>query len=404
MEYDEDLASNPFLKFIQQHYSFLYEEAVKQQWILCIPSVNSLRPDQFDELYVRQHLILQEGEISRTLTNEPVQFIDDWIKFGATSVRILFRETFYTKAGKVRALCVNKEDASLNHIKSPTILQKKLIRDSIKAVKSIVSTSMKTEEFFNHQEKMNENLMQIKNLILHLDRKISSCVIYNVYTQLIEFITVQTSKSDENLNKMRRNNYEIKPNEFSFPETFYPSLENALSALDNLPHTKLAADKLDCIRQTVNLLTKTDIPTELDADNLLALLSYLIVKSEVNNWTAQLQFIKIFHNASLLGEDGYLISTLEAVLDHLQQGNFNSQLKSKDPSNKPLFQAAIKGDADSLTELLSNAQFKCHPLCSCHACGLPMIVDPLETDSNGWTALHFASYYGHSDAVQVKLL
>ena len=403
MEYDEDLASNPFLKFFLEHYSFLYEEAVKKQWILCIPSANSLCNDTFDELYVRQHLILQDGEVSRTLTNEPVQINNDWLKFGTTSVRILFQETFYTKLGKVRALCIHKEDSTLKNIKSPTVLQKKSIRDSIRTIKIFVTNYIKSDEEFANTEKLNQCLTEIKKYISNLDKRISSCVIHNLYVQLMDLITIQASKSDAILNKIRRNNYDTSPKDLNLPEEFLPGLESALSELEKLPDKKLVTDKLDCLRRTVNLLTKTDVPAELDADNLLVLLGYLILKSQVTNWTAQLDFIKFFHTSSLLGEDGYLLSTLEAVLNHLNHGGFINQNKPK-VLDSPLFRAASSGDSDTLTELLHSAQFKCHPLCTCHSCGLPNVVDPLEIDSNGWTALHYACFYGHSDATQVKTL
>lgn len=404
MEYDEDLASNPFLKFFQEHYGFLYEEAVKKQWILCIPSANSLCNDKFDELYVRQHLILQDGEVSRTLANEPVQINDDWLKFGATSVRILFQETFYTKLGKVRALCINKEDPNAKNIKSPTILQKKSIRESIKTVKNMLNQYVKSDEEFANIDQLNQCLAEVKNYISTLDKRISSCVIHNLYIQLMDLITIHASKVDATINKIRRNNWDVRPKDLNLPDEFLPGLESALSELEKLPDKKLVADKLDCLRKTVNLLTKTDIPAELDADNLLALLSYLILKTQVTNWTAQLDFIQFFHTTSLLGEDGYLISTLEAVLDHLKQGAFISENKPKDIPDRPLFRAAGFGDADALTELLYSAQFKCHPLCTCHSCGLPTVVDALGTDSKGWTALHYACYYGHSDATQVNQL
>lgn len=401
MEYDEDLTSNPFLKFFQEHYGFLYEEAVKQQWILCIPSAKSLCHDQFDELYVRQHLILQDGDISRTLANEPVQIKDDWLNFGATTVRILFQETFYTKVGKVRALCIHKEDPTAKSIKSPTILQKKSIRNSIRMVRSILLPYIKSEEV-SDPDKLSQGLAEVKNYISALDRRISSCVIHNLYSQLMDLITVQTSKTDASLNKVRRNNFDTGPKELNLPEVFCPGLENALIELEKIPEKKLVTDKLDCLRKTVNLLTKTDAPAELNADNLLALLSYLILKSTVTNWTAQLDFVKLFHTSSLFGEDGYLISTLEAVLDHFKQGGLDNQNKPMELPDQPLLMAARYGDANALTELLCSAQFKCHPLCTCHSCGLPTVVDPLETDSRGWTALHYACYFGHSDATQVR--
>jgi hypothetical protein len=403
MEYDEDLASSPFLKFFQENFTILYEEAVKNQWILCIPSANSICHDQFDEFYVRQHLIMQHGGESRTLTNEPVQISDDILKFGSTSVRILFQETIYTKLGKVRALCTLKEEPDPKNIKSPTILQKKSIRDSIRTVKIAVTHYMKSDQDFLAPEKLKQSLDEVKQYISSLDRRISSCVIHNLYSQLMDLITIEASKIDANLNKIRRNNCDITLEDLKLPNEFSSSINIALSELERLPDRKLVTDKLDCLRKTINLLTKTDVPADLDADNLLALLSYLILKSQVTNWAAQLHFIKFFHTSSLLGEDGYLISTLEAAIDHLKLESFNLTVPKNVPDT-PLFKAAAFGDTDALTELLFSSKFECHPLCSCRSCGLPTVVDAIGVDSRGWTALHYATYYGHSDATQVKRL
>lgn len=225
-EYDEDLSCNPFLKFLQEHYTFLYEEAVRKHWIVCVPSASSLRlscPNtktssssinrtkssagdfgyHFDELYVKQHLILREGDNTKTLADDPVQIKGDSLLVGASSmVQILFRETFYTKAGKVSAMCVRQHDEtlenSLNNIKrSPSILQKKLIRETVMQVKEIISACFKIEEVYSKLPRLEECLAQIETHLSHQDVKISNCVIYNLYNQIMDLVTLLASKEDE---------------------------------------------------------------------------------------------------------------------------------------------------------------------------------------------------------------
>lgn len=191
MEYDEDLASNPFLKFFQENFTILYNEAVKNQWILCIPLANSVCQGELDEFYVRQHVIVEDGEQSRTLTNELVEISNDKLHFGSVSVRILFQETIYTKLGKVKAFCVQKDDPNKTSTKSPTILQKKSIRDSIRTVRTIVTNYLKSDQDIAMLEKLNVCLIEVKNCISSLDGRISSCVVFNLYTQLMDLITIQ---------------------------------------------------------------------------------------------------------------------------------------------------------------------------------------------------------------------
>lgn len=60
------------------------------------------------------------------------------------------------------------------------------------------------------------------------------------------------------------------------------------------------------------------------------------------------------------------------------------------------------GDAASLTEILTKSRFKCHPLCNCAACGLPLVQDATRCDAKGFTALHYACINGNTDATQVN--
>ena len=155
---------------------------------------------------------------------------------------------------------------------------------------------------------------------------------------------------------------------------------------------------MEVLRKTVKSLTETQIPTELDADDLLSLLSYLIIRSNITNWTAQLDFIRRFHHAQQYGEDAYLISTLEASLDHIKRLEIPPQMINE---STELCKLAGTGDAMALQELLTRSKFKCHPLCCCGACGLPDIDDPTRPDQHGFTPLHYACINGNTDATEV---
>jgi len=110
--------------------------------------------------------------------------------------------------------------------------------------------------------------------------------------------------------------------------------EKSLQVLDSLANRKL--DKIESLRQLVTVLGETGEP--LDADRLLSLLSYLIQQSSVTNWTAQLKFIQLFssHRSSAYGQDAYLISTLEAALDHVNNLEPSPSLSSNKNNNKCL--------------------------------------------------------------------
>ena len=396
-DYDEDLTCNPFLKFFQQNYRFLYEEAIRKHWILCIPSVVSLCDRQFDEKYIKQHVILQDGDVSKTLSNEPVSIENNILKFGTSSVKILFRETFYTELGKVSAFCINRQENV--SIELPTTSQRRSIWKTVKRVKHDISVYCKSDSSLGDQSKLEDFVGTIQTKIANLDSKVSSCVVYNLYDQLIDLITVLFRNEDQKLNKIRKNRFlddDKELNEFSL------CLRKAAAEFDEISRKKLVGRKLNALKVTVQCLTETDTPTELGADKLLSLFSHLVIHSSVTNWYAQLYVMKHFYTPVKYGEESYYLSTLEATLDHLKS---YSSLCIIEPTTKVTnhFYSASIGDAAALDEIFSSCKFKCHPLCDCQLCGIPLVVNPTHPDSNGWTVLHYTIINGHTEATQVLL-
>lgn len=410
-EYDEDLTCNPFLISLQQNHRLLYEEAIRNQWILCIPSAVSLGKQEFNEQFIKQHLISQDKEVSRTLNNEPVSIENNVMKFGATAVKILFRETLYTNLGKLKAFCINQPDNVSSHFQKlkcyslqlPTTSQKRIVRETVKKIRHTVSLYTKSDSNFSDQSRLEDCVSSIQVIISNLDPKVSSCVVYNLYDQLMDLVTVMVSKEDQQLNKTRRNMFQ-QDRALKLPEEFLPCLQKALTEFNNIKRNKLISQKLNTLKTTVKLLTKTDTPTELSADNLLSLFSYLVIHSSVNNFYAQLHVMKHFYTSVKYGEESYYLSTLEATFDHLK--SYSSPLYGSNGSTSKktdLFHLAQTGDAAAMEEMFSSWKFKCHPLCTCHLCGVPIVANGTLPDSNGWTVLHYTCMYGHTEATQVLL-
>lgn len=401
MDYDEDLGRNPFLKSFIESHSLLYEEAVRNQLLVCVPAVNSLCEDSFDEHYVRQHLIVTNQEKLKTLTEEPVQIKDGTVTVGTTSLKILFRETFYTKLGKISVLCVREEEYFKNNFsRTPTLAQKRNVMDIMKTIRSIIHTYKKNDPDLSDTEMLATCIDDIKTCLQKQDKRTANCAIYNLYPNIMELVLVQNSVEDGNLNKVRRNNFELKPRDLKLPEEFIPSLSNALATLEELPSQKLSSDKIECVKNTMKKLTETEFSTELTADKFLSVLTFLILKSLANSWAAQLDFIKIFGYFDSYGEESYLVSSLEAALHHVKQSELALCLDNSLP-NDPLFRMAKTGDAEGLIELLCGASFECHPLCGCNSCGLPLVASTSSRDSKGFTPLHYTCMHGHTEATQV---
>ena len=411
-EYDEDLTCNPFLIFFKQKHRLLYEEAIRKQWVLCIPSAVGLCDRQFDEKYIKQHIICQDGDTSQTLNNETVWIESNVLKFEAASVKILFRETLYTDLGKLSALCINQPDnvssafykSTSFPFKLPSKSQKRNIRETVKKIRHNVFLYTKSDDNFSDQSKLEECVSSIQSTISVLDAKVQSCVIYNLYDQLMDLVTVMLSREDQQLNKTRMNLNQQEDKVLKLPQEFLPCLHKAQIEFDNIKRNKVISQKLNALKLTVKQLTETDTPAELSADSLLTLFSHLVINSTITNFYAQLYVMNHFHTSVKYGEESYYLSTLEATYDHLKSysvplcGDAESTVEETD-----LFHLARKGDATALEELFCSRKFKCHPLCTCHLCGIPTIVNGTYPDSQGWTGLHYTCMCGHTEATEVLL-
>lgn len=175
---------------------------------------------QFDEHYVRQHLILQDGDVSRTLADDSVRIHGDCIDLGPSKVKI------YTNTGKVSAVFVLHSDSeSGESFKSPTLTlsTKRHIRQCVAFVRSLLMMNVGDYK---------GQLDEIQSYLSQQSAKISDCVVYNLYSQLMETVTLLVRKEDQQLNKARRNHCETKSKDLVH-------FEKSLQVLDSLANRKL---------------------------------------------------------------------------------------------------------------------------------------------------------------------
>ncbi|OAA39126.1 VPS9 domain protein [Metarhizium rileyi] len=136
----------------------------------------------------------------------------------------------------------------------------------------------------------------------------------------------------------------------------FKKISNAMSPaemMDALLSTMKAASQLTDTSKTqmtnskeVPLYEKTTLT--INADTLVSLLLYVVIRSQVRNLQARLVYIRnfIFIDDVDSGEMGYALSTFEAVLSYLALDSAGLRRASR--RNKALWDAAMKAD---LTEL-----------------------------------------------------
>ncbi|CAG5136804.1 unnamed protein product, partial [Candidula unifasciata] len=213
-------------------------------------------------------------------------------------------------------------------------------------------------------------------------------------------------------------------------------------------------EKLLCLKQATSILTKPrrsaresttkDSVASMSTDDLLPILIFLIVKSEIPNWTANLAYMQHFHFSKSSDDDefGFYLASVEAALEHIKSGNIKNEIKplkrdrwnsifvadlaegsvsrtyTRQMSNSVLdefFKLVQEGDVMEVQEMLQQPyrrsedvhQQLCHPLCSCDRCdkllsqlrGDSNLVTVYSRDTHGYTALHIAAYYGQDKVI-----
>lgn len=95
-------------------------------------------------------------------------------------------------------------------------------------------------------------------------------------------------------------------------------------------------------------------PMTINADTLVSLLLYVVIRAGVKHLQARLQYIRhfIFIDDIESGEMGYALSTFEAVLSYLMRDS--STLRRASKRNKSIWDAAAKGETAELQKMMDH--------------------------------------------------
>lgn len=96
-------------------------------------------------------------------------------------------------------------------------------------------------------------------------------------------------------------------------------------------------------------------PLTINADTLVSLLLYVVIRAGVKHLQARLQYIRhfIFIDDVESGEIGYALSTFEAVLSYLMRDS--STLRRASKRNKSLWDVTARGDTTELRRMMDSA-------------------------------------------------
>ncbi|XP_028610016.1 ankyrin repeat domain-containing protein 27 isoform X2 [Grammomys surdaster] len=475
--YDEDLLKNPFYLALQKWRPDLCSKVAQIHGIVLVPCRGSLPGSvqascQF-ESYV---LVPTEGHF-QTLDGKAVLIEGNRIKLGAgfacfLSVPILFEETFYNeKEESFSILCIahpleKRETSEPSAPSDPFSLktiedvreflgrhserfdkniasfhrtfrecERKSLRHHIDSVNALYTRCLQQLLRDSHMKVLAKQEAQM-NL---MKQAVEMYVHHDIYDLIFKYVGTMEASEDAAFNKITRSLQDLQQKDIGVKPEFSFNIPRAKRELGQLNKCTSPQQKLLCLRKVVQLMTQS--PSQrvnletMCADDLLSVLLYLLVKTEIPNWMANLSYIKNFRfSSSAKDELGYCLTSVEAAIEYIRQGSlstkppdsegFGDRLFLKQRMNllsqmtstpiDCLFKHIASGNQKEVERLLSQddqdkdtMQKMCHPLCSCEDCEKlvsgrlndPSVVTPFSRDDRGQTPLHVAALCGQASLI-----
>nr|XP_017522677.2 ankyrin repeat domain-containing protein 27 isoform X2 [Manis javanica] len=438
-----------------------------------VPCRGSLSSSVQSACQFESYILIPLEEHFQTLNGKDVFIQGNRIKLGAgfaslLSVPILFEETFYNeKEESFSILCIahplEKRESSEEPSASSDSFSLKTIEDvreflgrhSERFDKSIASFQRTFRErdrksLRHHIDSVNALYTKCLQQLLRdshlkvlakqeaqmnlMKQAVEMYVQHDIYDLIFKYVGTMEASEDAAFNKITRSLQDVQQRDIGVKPEFSFNIPRAKRELAQLNRCTSPQQKLVCLRKVVQLIThspsqRVNLET-MCADDLLSVLLYLLVKTEIPNWMANLSYIKNFRfSSSAKDELGYCLTSVEAAIEYIRQGSLSvkppesegfgdrlflkqrmsllSQMASTPIDS--LFQHIASGNQKEVERLLSQEdqdkdaiQKMCHPLCSCDSCEKlvsgrlndPSVVTPFSRDDRGQTPLHVAALCG----------
>lgn len=476
--YDEDLLKNPFYLALQKWRPDLCNKVAQAHGIVLVPCKGSLSTRIQSSCHFESYILIPVEEHFQTLDGKDVFIQGNRIKLGAgfaclLSVPILFEETFYNeKEESFSILCIahplEKRESSEEPSTSSDSFPLKTIEDVReflgrhaerfdRNIASFQRTFRECERksLRHHIDSVNalytkclQQLLRDSHLVLAkqeaqmnlMKQAVEMYVQHDIYDLIFKYVGTMEAAEDAAFNKITRSLQDLQQKDIGVKPEFSFNIPRAKRELAQLNRCTSPQQKLACLRKVVQLITQS--PSQrvnletMCADDLLSVLLYLLVKTEIPNWMANLSYIKNFRfSSSAKDELGYCLTSIEAAIEYIRQGSLSVKPESEGFGDRLflkqrmsllsqltstpidcLFQHIASGNQKEVERLLSQedqdkdaVQTMCHPLCFCDDCEKlvsgrlndPSVVTPFSRDDRGHTPLHVAALCGQASLIDL---
>lgn len=371
--YDENLSENPFYAEFKNEYGNLFQHCISQSWIICVPRVGCSSSRVYTVEDFCAHILVPSDELPEThyntLTEKQVTVVNKVITVEVTKglplqSHILFEETFYTEDFmKYKVWCIETP------LEPSTATGSSIATDYISSINDCIDLlwtqaagrqvldqiEHSVKEFLKKNPSLPQSVGLLRDAVSELytqclqialqnrrlREKSKSCkqVLDNIkiavecYMQHLLFnyifkpLCTCCAYEDSHLNKKIRNLSDIQLRDLDIRKDLYQTIPRARQILSKLNSYTTVLEKVLCLKQALNAINKVEKGENiilLTADDMLPVFVFLVIKSNLPNWFTQVTYMKEFRFSGTTKGDGdecaFLITTLEAVVQHIQSG------------------------------------------------------------------------------------
>uniref|UniRef100_A0A672YDC2 Ankyrin repeat domain 27 (VPS9 domain) n=1 Tax=Sphaeramia orbicularis TaxID=375764 RepID=A0A672YDC2_9TELE len=471
--YDENILKNPFYLALEKQRPDLCSRVAELHGIVLVPCCGSLTVSSFSDSQFDSYVLQPTEDGYQTTDGKDVRIQDRQVLLGSSfpssaAVPILFEETFYNdQEQSYSILCISRpmeEEPSSAELSPPPPYCLK----SVEEVREFLGRhAQKLDKFihgfcqaFKEQERkgLRHHIVRFNFLFfiyftLLLEQIISTLsyvsvicfflpqmyIHHGIHDLIFNFVGTLEASQDAAFNKITRSLQELQQKDLGVKPEFSINLSRAKRELSQLNQQTSPLLKLLCLRRVALTATQTPKRTvsieAVSADDLLSVILYLLVKTEIPNWMANLSYIRNFcFSHSSKDELSYCLSTFEAAVEYINLGKLQDTHSGTGELNDKalfrermsllaqsaatpihcLFEHIANGNEAEVERLLSDGESDedirmCHPLCSCDLCDLqmsgklndPSIVTPFSRDDRGYTPLHVAAICGQAQLIDL---
>ncbi|XP_023314366.1 ankyrin repeat domain-containing protein 27-like isoform X1 [Trichogramma pretiosum] len=509
--YDEDLSENAFYRTLQQEYQPIFDRAIREGWTICVPRSGTFTKDALTEEDFLGHILVPDDELPathfHTLTDREVRLCNralvlEYETAKPVTLKLLFEETFYTEdINKYTVWCIeglleqdsgfcSNEVPVVNSLKDcidllwsevhdKSVLKemelaiedfekghKSLDKECLQMQRDLVSMLYaKSLRILMKDSRLRERTIESRYFLQTIKIAIESFVLHGLRKLLPQAVALSTAHEDATLNKLIKNLYDLQLKDLSVRPDLYDGVNRGKQELSRLEGHFTVLGKLGCLKRAVRLVSQGE--SSVSSDDLLPVLIFLVVKSGLASWCAQLAFMKNFRYSASAGhesdEAGFLVTSLEAAVEHVKSGslrlgngneedltehgpklngqssipiyeNINGDedhnlfgngygdCNGLDKQTSELFEHARKGNVVEVQRIMTEKSSSgnndkesklCHPLCLCERCqrkmssnkrfGLDGTPSITARDERGRTCLHVAALHGQVAVVDYLL-